>query len=145
MLRKIAFFIAVAMLSGCASYDVQRYGSVETTNKTITVQPGGGGLNGALKQALSNDGWRLVIDRGPSVTEGSLGQNTKLSAYDTFNTKYRLAVSSNQYDICFNLSPRVHYDVSFINNETGSEIVTISGSGCESKVVSKFMDAIHGS
>ncbi|WP_353220645.1 hypothetical protein [Salinisphaera sp. S4-8] len=145
MCKKLAILIAAVMLAGCAAYDVQRYGSVDQTNKTVTVQPGGRGLNGALKQALSNEGWRLVVDRGPSITEGKFGESTRLSNYDTFNTKYRLAVSANQYDICFNLSPRINYDVSFINNQTGAEVITVSGSGCESAVVDKFMGALHGS
>lgn len=57
---------------------------------------------------------------------------------------FRLMVTSSQYDICFNLSPAINYEVSFIDNKSGSEVFTISGRGCESGVLQKFKDALSG-
>ncbi len=108
-------FCSILMV-GCASHNTQIYGKIDQDNKTVTVPPGSKGLKGYLKKLLSQNGWELVVYRGASVAEVELSEKTKMQQYDTFHSKYRLIVSSWQYDICFNLSPAIHYDISFINN-----------------------------
>jgi hypothetical protein len=77
--------------------------------------------------------------------EGDLGSKTKLESYDTFNTRYRLRMASRQFDVCvYNFTPAYIYDISFIDNKTGSEVFTIEGKGCEGGVVDKFREAISG-
>lgn len=132
------------MLSGCMSHDLQMYGEIDSGDKSITVPPGAKGLKGELKSYLAREGWKLAVYRGPSISEGSLGEQTQIESYDTFNTRYRLMVASSQYDICFNLSPAINYEVSFIDNKSGSEVFTISGRGCESGVLKEFEDALSG-
>lgn len=146
MLKKIASVALLAFLTGCANTNnVQLYGAIDTSNKTVTVPAGSAGLKGKLKQALANDGWKLIVYGGPSVTEGEVGEKIKIQRYDTFNSRYRLMVSSTQFDICLNgLAPAIKYDISFIDNKSGAEVFTIGGRGCEQIVVEKFMNALHG-
>lgn len=145
MLRKIASVVLLALLAGCATHNVQLYGPIDTSNKTVTVPPGSGGLKGKLKQALANDGWNLVVYRGPSVTEGEIGEKTRIEQYDTFKSRYRLIASSYQFDLCINgLTPAITYDISFIDNKSGAEVFTINGRGCEPDAVEKFMNALRG-
>jgi hypothetical protein len=126
-------------------HNLQNYAAIDLSQKTVTVPPGAKGLRGKLKQVLTEEGWRLSIDRGPSVVEGDLGSKTKLESYDTFNTRYRLRMASRQYDVCvYNFTPAYIYDISFIDNKTGSEVFTIEGKGCEGGVVDKFREAISG-
>ncbi len=143
MFKKLAIVALLAFLGGCATHNVQHYGPVDTSNKTVTVPPGSDGLKGKLKQALANDGWKLVVYRGPSVTEGEIGERTKIEQYDTFNSRYRLVVSSYQNGLCL-ITPAIKYDISFIDNKSGAEVFTINGFGCESDAVEKFMNALHG-
>ena len=144
MLRELPILALLAFLTGCATHNVQLYGPVDTSNKTVTVPPGSKGLKGKLKQALANDGWKLVVYRGPSVTVGEVGERTKIEQYDTFNSRYRLIVSSYQFDLCWNFTSAIKYDISFIDNKSGAEVFTINGRGCEPDAVEKFMDALHG-
>lgn len=134
----LAFFI-----SGCATHYTERYEDIDIQNKTVTVLPGSRGLKGSLKKALSRNGWELVVYRGPSVTEGKLGTDTRIEHYGTFKSKYRLIVSSRQYDLCFNFTPKLNYEISFINNHSGSEAFTIHGSGCESEIVDNFIKELN--
>ena len=143
-MKSIALMCVLVLLGGCASHNIQLYGSVDQSNKTVTVPAGSKGLKGDLKKALSQKGWQLAVYRGPSVTEGEFGKNTKIEQYDTFNTKYRLIVSSRQYDLCLNFTPAITYDISFIDNQSGAEIFTIDGRGCEPDVVKKFENALNG-
>jgi hypothetical protein len=143
MFKKLAIVVLLAFLGGCATHDVQRYGPVDTSNKTVTVPSGSEGLKGKLKQALAHDGWRLFVYRGPSVTEGEMGERTRIEQYDTFNSRYRLVVSSYLNGMCLT-TLSVTYDISFIDNSSGAEVFTINGFGCESDVVEKFMNALHG-
>lgn len=144
MLRKLATIVLFASLTGCATTNVQLYGTVDSSNKTVTVPSGSEGLKGKLKQALANDGWKLIVYHGPSVTEGEIGEKTKIEQYDTFNSRYRLLVSSYQFDLCLNLTPAIKYDISFIDNKSGVEVFTLSGRSCEPNVVKKFMNALRG-
>ncbi len=142
-----AIIISLVMLVffiSCASHNVQLYEKIDNSNKTVTVPPGSSGLTGKLKKALSEDGWKLAVYRGPSVVEGELGEKTKLQQYDTFNTRYRLIVSFSQFDLCFNFSPAIRYDISFIDNQSGTEAFTMDGRDCESDVVEKFKDILRG-
>jgi hypothetical protein len=135
---------AAALLSGCASHNLQRYSQIDEAQKTVTVPPGSKGLKGELKKALIDRGWRLSVDRGPDVTEEEIGEKTRVKSYDTFNTRYRLHVVSSQYDICLNLQPAITYDVSFVDNITGEEVFTLEGEGCEGGAVNKFIEALSG-
>jgi hypothetical protein len=146
MLRKTASVALIALLAGCATQEVQLYEPIDISNKTVMVQPGSEGLKGKLKQALAKDGWKLVVYRGPSITEGEIGEKTKLEHYDTFNARYRLLATSSQLDVCFKgFTPEIQYDISLIDNNSGSEVFTINGRGCEPDVVDKFMNTLRGS
>jgi hypothetical protein len=137
---------ALVYLTGCIRPpSIQSYGTIDQSQKSVTVPPGSNGLKGKLKQFLVAEGWRLSIDKGPSVVEGDLGSKTKLESYDTFNTRYRLHVVSRQYDTCIPRGgPAITFDISFIDNKAGSEVFTLSGESCEDMVVEKFKEAITG-
>jgi len=138
------FPLTVAVsLTGCVSYNPQIYQPIDRAEKTITVPTGSAGLTGQLKRALADDGWKLSVRRGPRVTEGTVGEKTKVEQYDTFKTRYELRVSWNQFDVCIrDFSPAIYYDLSVIDNKTGEESVTMGGRGCESGVVEKFIEAL---
>lgn len=138
----ITLLISLA-LTGCFVHDVQHYSVIDSSNKTVTVSPGSEGLNGKLKQALATAGWSLSVYKGPSISEGEVKNKLKVEQYDTFHTRYRLIANSNQFDLCLNFSPAIAYDVSFIDNKSGSEVFTMSGRGCQPGVVEKFVEAIN--
>lgn len=131
------------MLSACAVADVQQYGTIDPNDKTVTVHTGGGGLNGQLKGILNSRGFKLVVDSGPKVTEGTMGEKTRLVSYETMRTRYRLQVQTKIYDSCITGDPAIFFDVSFIDNQSGSEIFTINGRGCQSWAVDEFKKALE--
>lgn len=144
-MRKTVTVLAIAVLmTGCMSSEVQKYGSVETDAKTITVPPGSGGILGGIKRVLAENGWRMSISRGPTVTEGTVGSRTRLETTDTFNTRYRLAVNWRQFDLCIIGGGAYFFDISIIDNRTGSELLTMSGRDCETPIIRKFSEAIRG-
>jgi len=143
-MKFLVFIIFTIFLTSCTSHNLQIYSNIDKNNKTITVPPGSKGLKGKLKKVLSEEGWKLVVYRGPSITEGTLGEKTTIKQYDTFNTKYLLVVVSKQFDICLNLSPAIIYDISLIDNTSGMEVFTLDGKGCESEVIKKFKNALNG-
>lgn len=145
MLKKTAFLAMLALLAGCANtYNIQTYEPVDLSNKTVTVPLGSEGLKGKLKQSLANNGWKLMVDKGPSVTEGAMGEKTRIEHYDTFNSRYRLVVFSQQFDQCLvTQSPAINFDISFVDNKSGTEVFTLGGTGCESIVVEKFMNLLQ--
>ncbi|WP_149425201.1 hypothetical protein [Oryzomicrobium terrae] len=127
------------------SYNLHTYGAVDQNEKSVTVPPGSSGLTGKIKEALSKSGWKMAVRGGPRVTEGRLGDNTRLEQYDTFHTRYELILKWHQYDTCIsNFSPALFYDITLIDNKTNSEVISLDGRGCEYVVVEKFTEAMNG-
>jgi hypothetical protein len=134
-----------SMLAGCMSLRVHTFAPVDTTSKTVTVPPGGG-LTGAVKEALSKDGWKIAVYRGPDITEGTLGENTRLERSKSFNTRYAVFIRWRQFDTCFpTFEPAYSFDISMVDNTSASEVLTLSGHGCEHKIVAKFIDGLRAS
>ena len=84
----------------------------------------------------------MVVYGGPTVTEGEIGKKTAVKNFDTFNTRYSLYVASEAFDTCLNLEPAISYDLSLVDNKTGSEVITVAGEGCEGEVVKRFKQAL---
>ena len=145
MRRVLILGIGLLLLSACVgSYRVRTYGPVDLTTRTVTVPPGGG-LTGALKDALVNGEWRLATDRGPQITRGTAGEQTQLEQIATFRTRYRLLVTWQQFDVCIaGFEPALNYDITLIDNDSGTEVLNMSGRGCESVIVRKWMEALEG-
>lgn len=136
---KLQVLILAVALGGCASTDVQRYGEIDAQQRTITVPPGGLGLTGKIKAGLVAQGWQMAVYEGPTVTEGQVGASTNVKTSDTFNTRYRLLIDWEAFDICLNLQQAIRYDISIIDNKAGSEVATMSGRGCSSDVADQFL------
>jgi len=142
-MKIVTTLFLVICVTGCMSYSVQTFGTFDSTQKTITVPAGGKSLNGKIKNMLRSEGWRLLVDRGPRVTEGQLGEETKLQEYDSFNSRYRLALSYHWIDISLRFQDIYSHDISLIDNETGAEVITLSGEGEEDVIVEKLRAAIR--
>lgn len=137
-MRAFTVGILAVSLAACAT-NIQQYSNFDQSDKSITVPPGGGGLTGQIKSRLAAAGWRMVIDAGPTRTTGTVGTDVSLATADTFNSRYRLALYSDQYDLCLNFQPMIRFDISVIDNRTGAEVMTMSGQDCETAVAEKFI------
>jgi hypothetical protein len=141
-MKFIALFSALFLI-GCAPlHQVHNYGTIDLNEKTVTVPRGAYGLEGDVKEVLSELGWKLSVYRGPSVIEGRVNKETKIEAYGTFNTRYSLYVRSIDLFGCFDNSSYVRYNISFVDNKTGSEVFAMAGEGCESMLGEKFKNAL---
>jgi hypothetical protein len=105
----------------------------------MTIDRGGSGLLSSIKTSLIQDGWKLAVDRGPSVTETV--SKTKAEHFDTFKTRYRMSVSFRLIDEG-HMADIVDYDLSIVDNNTGQEVLTMSGRGEDYKVAELLMKAI---
>jgi hypothetical protein len=63
----LPLLMAALAVAGCLSYNLRRFDTIDASAKTITVPPGGG-LTGAIKEVLAQDGWKITVYRGPEVT-----------------------------------------------------------------------------
>jgi hypothetical protein len=142
-LRLAIALLLTITLSACGATKIQQFGKVDHSDKSVTVPIGNSLLTGELKQRLHNDGWRMAVDRGPSVTQGRTGDSTRLESFDTFNTRYRLIVISSRYDYCLHFSPAITYDISLIDNKTGQEVIVQSGRDCLDWAADKFMERLN--
>lgn len=139
MKTKLILLLISTVLVSCSTYNAELYNDLDLSEKRITVPPGGSAVIGAIKSALKEDGWKLSIYRGPKITEGTVGEKTKLKEYNTFNSRYNLLISYTFYDHRFpDFTPIYFYDISFIDNTTGEEVMTMSGRDVIKGIVTKF-------
>lgn len=134
--------VFIAFLTGCQTSNVQKYSEFSSSDKSITVPSGGFALLGPVKSALRENGWKLVVKKGPKVTEGSLGKKVRLEEYDTFSTRYTLTLWDRQVDLNVKFEWVYNYDLSIIDNKTGEEILNISGMDSASNLVKKLNEAL---
>jgi hypothetical protein len=119
--KALASAALILALSACASSELRTYASIDRTDKSMTVPPGGSGLVGSLKDALKTNGWHLSVDRGPDI----------------------MIISERWLDVCLpNLQDMLRYDISIVDNDAGSEVFTLSGRDCEDAIVEQFVAAL---
>lgn len=135
---------AILFLSGCGHIDTHYYGKVDLSDKSITVPAGGKGLKGDIKKYLADSGWKMMVDRGPNVTKGEVGQETNLEQSATFKTRYRIAIASTWFDVCLNATSAYSFDISLIDNLSGMEVFTMAGAHCESEIMDRFSTIMRG-
>lgn len=140
-----SILFCITLLTGCrnAYIDIQKYSSVDLSEKSITVLKGGSGIHGEIKKCLLANDWKMFIDTGPSVTKGNVGDDTYLEQRTTFHTKYRLELRSSQTETCLDFTPKYNFDISLINNQTGGEVFTVSGKECEADIATKFCNYLN--
>jgi len=127
---------ACLLLMGCSHINIQKYQQIDNSDKSITVPTGGAGLTGKLKQALATS--------GPTITEGRTGEKTLLKTYDTSVTRYSLRTEWSQYDYRIpDFDPMYHFDISVLDNKTGAEVLTASGSHSGKVIASRFIKALQ--
>jgi hypothetical protein len=126
------------LVSGCTpKYKVRAFDAVDQSDRTITV-PEGGGLTGAIKDALVVDGWKITVYRGPDVTQGKMASRwTHFERVRTFTTRYALFLKWSRivFDRCISsFDPIYAYDISVVDNATDSEVLRVTGRGCEASI-----------
>ena len=136
------------LVSGCTpNYKVRAFGdAVDQSDRTITV-PEGGGLTGVIKDALGVDGWQITIYRGPDVTQGKRWSRwTRFERVRTFTTRYALFLKWSRivFDRCISsFDPIYVYDISVVDNATDSEVLRVTGHGCEASIADILREALN--
>ena len=124
--------------------NIQKYQRIDHSDKSITVPTGGAGLTGTLKKALATKGWRTSVADGPTITEGRTGERTFLKTYDTSVTRYTLRTEWNHHDYMLpDFDPVYYFDISVLDNKTGSEVLTASGSHSGKVIARRFIKALE--
>lgn len=147
--KSICVISAVLFVSGCATIEnkPQFFGAFDQSEKTIVVPLGASGMLPKLKQALVDESWKLSVAEDAAIVEGTLGVNTKLIAYQSARARYRLLATSQQIDTCLYplpVSPQLRFNISVVDNKTGTEVFAFGGLDCESVIVKSFTQALKG-
>ena len=142
MSKALVVSIISLSMAGCAEKSVIEYSQTLYSDKSMLVPTGNKGLKGGIKRALISNGWSLSVYQGPTVTEGASGKSTQLKTYDTFNSRYRLLVDNNR-DVGVackdDLSSWTAYEISIIDNQAGTEVLSLSGRESCGKIVEELM------
>ncbi|MBK1666564.1 hypothetical protein CKO28_00720 [Rhodovibrio sodomensis] len=133
-LRPAAAALLIAGLAACTSTDAVYYEDAPLTEKSITVPPGNGGIVGIFKSELRNRGWDIRVQRGPNVTRGTIGENTRLEQGATYRTRYTAYIDQRRYDSCVPSGSAYSFQISVVDNQDGSEVFAANGRGCEQNV-----------
>ncbi len=135
------------LVSGCTPhYKVRAFGdAVDQSDRTITV-PEGGGLTGVIKDAGGRTGGRSPsIEAQTSRREKGGAGGLALTVVRTFTTRYALYLKwSRILDRCIsNFDPIYAYDISVVDNATDSEVLRVTGRGCEASIADILREALN--
>jgi len=125
------------------SYNVDPIGTIQSSERSITVAQGGSGLLGRVKSRLRADGWKLAVDRGPEVTQGQIGEQTYLERGSTFKTRYRLDHSVDSGELAVNGDMVYRYNFSVVDNLLGEEVLTMHGRGLGETIAERLIVAMR--
>lgn len=139
--RFLYLSLLALVLSGCMYHDAQQLTGDRLVERSISVPPGNRGLLGSVKTELRSQGWSMRTGQGPSVTEAT--SPTRTESFDTSNTRYRLLVRDQQYDLCLDLDRAIDYEVLIIDARNGEEVLSVAGRGCQSRAVRNFREALQ--
>lgn len=134
--------LVTALIAACGSVNVRQEPIAPLTEKTVQVDVGSLGLLGATKSELARLGWRQVVYRGPVVRE-RVSERREVE-FDQFSSRMRLVVNERFIDLCLNLEPLYVFDIVMIDNQTGQEALSVSGSACQGRILEEFRKAVAG-
>lgn len=133
--------IFVFFLTSCASSKINFYKSIDLSDKSVTLPPGGGELMTDVKQALILEGWHVKIDRGLEV----IGEKANTSGkYDHLQTRYRIHQSVNLVDLCLWGGARLFFDINMVDNKDSSEVFNWSGETCSGDFMQELRRIARG-
>ena len=90
-----------------------------------------------------SDAFRPLV-RALSYFGLGLGENARLERSKTVTTRYVMILRWAQFDVRGpRFVPAYNYDISVMDARSGSEVLTLSGRGCETKIVDKLMEALQ--
>lgn len=131
--------LTLTIFSGCSTRSFVAYDYINLDERSITIPAGHGGFIADLKIFLTKEGWDVVSDRGPEVTE-NLNHGQRSEKSDTFKTKYRLQAQYSWSDECWG-EPKFYFDIALVENKTGKEVFAYTGSDCQSGLDKTLQDA----
>ena len=125
------------VISGCAQSKFYLEQPVDNNDKSITLPVSSSGAMFDIKKYLKENGWVTKVYRGPTKIQGTVGRDTNVQTYDTFNTRYTLSYRFRPYaySIC---GLAINFSLSVIDNKSGEEVFIVSGETCEDNVIEKF-------
>lgn len=127
MRRAITMMSLAASLLACANGSTNRYGTIDSSEKTAAVPTGSSGIIGEMKRKLSDDGWALFISGGT----GQYVKDATSAAGDggppTTAPRYSFVVNQHVWNPCLAGDNAVQYDIAVLDLRSGTEITTFSG------------------
>ncbi len=115
----------LSALSCTTTAHVKAYGSIERTQRSITLPAGGDDFVAAMKDALANDGWDIFVVPLSQLT--TLKSDSENVTTRQFKTRYAM-VAETQY-------VRTHcvfIDASIFDLRTGKEVLTANARAASS-------------
>ena len=136
-------WLCLLVLSACMSYKVELIGTIQSSERAITITQGGHGLLGRVKSRLRADGWKIVVDGGPEVTKGQTGEQTYLERGVTFRSRYRLDYYVDDGELAVNGDMVYQYSFSVVDNEAGEEVLTMHGRGLGETIADRLINSMR--
>jgi hypothetical protein len=125
---KWLLLIIPLLLASCVS--VQQSGSVDQSDRSITVPPGSTMF--PIKNALIRDGWTV---KAKNITNYRAGA--------AYQTRYAMEADFKFWDYGIDLKKMYHYDISIQDVKTNEEILVMNGTASAEAVGAKLAQALR--
>lgn len=134
-------------------YRVQKFGRIDTSDKSIYISPGSTGIKGHIKNVLREDGWEIsgldlqkTVSHATETTASNGSRQTETTTETVAIPRYRLHLA---YTYTCRTQTNGLVELSLIDNRDGKEILSISEGGgayglhANNDIVARFVDLLH--
>ena len=134
-------------------YRVQKFGRIDTSDKSIYISPGSTGIKGHIKNVLREEGWKIsgldlqkTVSRATEKTASNGVRQTETITEPVAIPRYRLHLV---YTYTCRYQTNGLVELTLIDNRDGKEILSISEGGgaygmhANRDLVSRFVDLLH--
>ena len=140
-MRFVISIVFLIFLVGC-SQDAEIYISEPAKDKSIMVPAGLSATAKIIKNVFREAGWQTFVSGASEQTNGSFGPFVNINTKAKYPSRYTAKASGRVFDLCFDLSDAVAYDISIIDNVTGEEVAAFAGRGCETQIEKTLKEAL---
>ncbi|RAU20987.1 hypothetical protein CU669_15490 [Paramagnetospirillum kuznetsovii] len=127
--KKLTVLAVALVLTACANGKVSSYGKIDHAEMTAIVPPGHYGIIGALKEALIKEGWKVIVSAGDEKFIGKVIPEIDITRTRERSSRYTFTVEQHVWNVCAAGENAVEYDITIVDNRSGSEVASITGRG----------------
>ena len=139
---KLISLLSIAMLASCGT-QAELYVDGPAKDKSIMVPAGLSPTAKSLKNVFRSAGWQTYVTGGSYETTGIGGNYINVNTKAKYPARYSAWAEGRAFDLCWDFSKKIAYDISILDNVNGQEVAAFSGRACEQAIDEELKETLE--